>query len=146
MDPQQRRVYEWEDSFRSFVERTATRNQVRELIRKASKRYGVTPPGVYFRTKAGTTGRITSEYDPITHRILIGFNDCNHAIALHEAAHAIADELHGDDIAPHSDRWLGIYLDLLEWAKVAPRSALQASAKAARLKWKPVRRTLHRGR
>jgi hypothetical protein len=146
VDPQQRRVYKWEGSFRSFYERTTTRDSCRKLIQKATRRYNVPPPGVYFKTKQETRGNITSEYDPITHRITIGWCDCNHAIALHEAAHAITDWLYGEDLHAHGDRWLGIYLDLLEWAKVAPRSALHASARERRLRWKPVRRTLHKGR
>jgi hypothetical protein len=146
MDAQQRRVYKWEGQFRSFYERTITRDEARDLIHKASRRYGVIPPGVYFRTKQGTTGRVTSEYDPITHRITIGWCDCNHAIALHEAAHAITDWIYGEDLPGHGERWLGIYLDLLEWQKVAPRAALHASARAMRLRWKPVRRTYHKAK
>jgi hypothetical protein len=146
MDPQQKRVYKWESQFRSFCERTTTRDEVRWLIRKASKRYKIPAPGIYFRSKEESGGRITSEYDPVTHRILIGWSDCNHAIALHEAAHAITDWLYGEDLAGHGERWLGIYLDLLEWQKVAPRAALHASAKAMRLRWKPVRRTYHKAK
>jgi len=135
MDPQRERVYRWEDQFRSFIERTTTRRELRALIRKASKRYNVEPPSVKFRTKSGTRGRITSEYDPEEHCISLGWNDCNHAIAMHECAHAIADTIYGPFQQAHGTRWLGIYLDLLEWARVAPRSALHASAREKRLKW-----------
>jgi hypothetical protein len=149
-DPQQKRVYRWEDGFRSFLERTATRSQVRELIRKASKQYGIEAPRVTFKTKAGTTGRITSEYDPEEHAISIGWHDCNHAIALHECAHAIADTLHGQHLQPHGKEWLGIYLWLLQWAGVAPKSALVASAREKRLKWResriPARRAKRKGK
>lgn len=138
MDPQQKRVYHWEDQWRSFVERTSTRRELRSLIKKACRLYGVQAPTVKFRTRAEKCGHITSEYDPEEHSILLGWNDTNHAIAMHEAAHAIADSLYGPFLQPHGDKWLGIYLKLLEWAKVAPRTALVASAREKGLKWSRV--------
>ena len=59
----------------------------------------------------------------------------NVATALHEAAHHIAWYLHGDRIQDHGRTFLGIYLDLLIRAKVAPRVALEASDRAHKLKW-----------
>jgi hypothetical protein len=138
MDPQQKRVYRWEDSFRSFIERTTTRHELKGLIRKACRLYGIPTPVIKFRTKYERCGYITSEYDPETHKIVLGWNDTNHAIALHETAHAIADTLYGPFLCPHGDKWLGIYLRLLEWAKIAPRSALHASAREKGLKWSRV--------
>lgn len=138
MDRQQKRVYRWEDGWRSFVERTSTRRNLRTLIKKACRLYGVDAPTVRFRTKYEKCGSITSEYDPNDHSIVLGWNDTNHAIAMHEAAHAIADSLYGSFLQPHGHQWLGIYLKLLEWAKVAPRTALIASAKEKGLKWSRV--------
>jgi hypothetical protein len=139
-DPQQQRVYRWEDSFRSFVERTATRADLRKLIKKACSLYGVDAPAVQFRSRAsGKRMRLSSDYDPSQHSITIGFTDCNHAIALHETAHAIIDEKY-EQVEDHGPEFLGVYLDLLEWANVAPRSALHASARAKRLRWTPARR------
>jgi hypothetical protein len=139
-DSQQKRVYLWEDSFRSFVERTATRRDIRKLIRDACSRYGVDAPAVQFKSRAGGKRmRLSSDYDPSQHSITIGFTDCNHAIACHEAAHAITDDLQ-EGVQDHGPEFLGVYLDLLEWANVAPRSALHASAKASGLRWTPARR------
>ena len=135
-DRQQQAVYSWEESFRSFIEHTATRAQVRRLIGRACAMYGVTPPSVQFRSKAnGRHVRLTSDYDPSLQLITIGFKDCNHAIAMHEAAHAIVDELY-ENVETHGPEFMGVYLELLEWAKVAPRSALHASAQAKGLDWR----------
>jgi hypothetical protein len=139
-DSQQARVYLWEDGFRSFIERTTTRKDIRWLIRKACALYGVDAPSVQFRSRAsGKRMRLSSDYDPSQHAITIGIKDCNHAIAMHEAAHAITDDLH-EGVEDHGPEFLGVYLDLLEWANVAPRSALHASAKASGLRWTPARR------
>lgn len=59
----------------------------------------------------------------------------NVATAMHEAAHHIAWHLHGERIQDHGRTFLGIYLDLLVRAKVAPRVALEASARSYKLKW-----------
>lgn len=135
MDPQKKRVYEWEDLFSSFGKRSETRQEIRKLIRSASKRYNVEPPAVRFVSRAKSPSlTITTYYDSSDHSISMGYRSCNAAIAMHEVAHAIVSERFEDE-PDHGERWLGIYLDLLEWAGVAPRSALVASLKEKRLKW-----------
>lgn len=136
-DPQRRLVYKWEDGFRSFYERTTTREMLRPLIRRAAKLYGIQPPTVVFLTRRACKGiKIQSDYDPSTHTITLGWKDCNHAIAMHEVAHAIVEQVFdGRDVQDHGPAFLGIYLYLLVWAKVAPRVALESSAKAVGLSW-----------
>jgi hypothetical protein len=136
MDRQQKRAYAWEGTFRSFCERTTTRREVRRIIKAACRLYRIPPPVVQFRSMAGGAKmRLSSDYDPSVHTITMGFTDCNHAIACHETAHAITDELY-ENVEDHGPEWLGIYLYLLEWCGVAPRTALRTSAKAAGLKWR----------
>lgn len=143
MDTQQARVYAWETTFRSFNEHNTPRRRLRRLIRAAERRYRIPPSKITFTNRVHRSkkhAKIASEYDPETHSITLGHNDHNYAIALHEAAHAIVDTLLGYDLEPHGPQWLGVYLELLEWAKVAPREALHASAKAYGLDWAPAGR------
>lgn len=63
----------------------------------------------------------------------------NAATALHEAAHHIAWTLHGDHIQDHGPTFLGIYLDLLVRARVAPQIALEATAREHGLTWRRVK-------
>lgn len=62
----------------------------------------------------------------------------NAATALHEAAHQIAFALYGESIQDHGPTWLGIYLDLLVRARVAPRVALEATLRSHGLTWRAV--------
>jgi hypothetical protein len=68
----------------------------------------------------------------------------NVATALHEAAHHIAWAVHGERVQDHGATFLGIYLDLLSRAGVAPRVALEASARAHGLRWSKKQRTLRK--
>lgn len=143
MDTQKHRVYAWETAFRSFNENNAPRRRLRRLIRAAERRYRIPPSRISFANRvrrAKKYAKIASEYDPEVHSIRLGWNDQNYAIALHETAHAIVDSLLGYDFEPHGPQWLGVYLELLEWAKVAPREALYASARAYGLDWVPAGR------
>ena len=143
MDPQKHKAYAWETSFRSFNEHNTPRRRLRRLIRRAERRYRIPPSKIIFTNRvhrAKRYAKIASEYEPNDHSITLGYNDHNYAIALHETAHAITDYLLGYDLEPHGPQWLGIYLELLEWAKVAPREALHASARAYGLNWIPIGR------
>lgn len=140
MDRQKRAVYEWEDLFRSFGERGASRADIASLIRRACRRYGVEPPMVRFVSKAKSPSlTVTTYYDSSDHSISMGYRSCNYAIACHESAHAIIDDRY-EDVEDHGPEFLGVYFDLLAWSKVAPRTALEASARALGLRWKIPRR------
>mgnify|MGYP003395745948 CR=1 FL=1 len=140
-DPQRLKVYSWEVMFRQFNEHNVPRRTLRQLIRKAERRYRVPHTRVSFSNRvhrAKRFAKVASDYDPEEHAITLGWKDHNYAIALHETAHAITDHLLGRDLPGHGAQWLGVYLWLLEWAQIAPRDALHASAKAAGLKWSPA--------
>jgi len=59
----------------------------------------------------------------------------NPQTALHEAAHWICWKLHGERIQDHGPTFLRVYLHLLVTYEVAPREALEASARKFKLKW-----------
>lgn len=139
-DSQRSRAYAWESSFRSFNENNVPRRRLRRLIRDAERRYRVPPVKITFRERvrrAKRYAKIASEYAPDDHSIVLGWNDHNYGIALHETAHAIVDHILGYELEPHGPQWLGVYMWLLDWAKVAPRSALEESARVHGLSWAP---------
>jgi hypothetical protein len=132
-DVQQQTVYKWEGEWEAWVTREfLTVSRPRELVRRACKRYRVPPPVVkgHHRVTGGT-----SFYEPNLHRIELRKRHWNVAIALHEAAHAITDWLIGPDQPAHGPEWMAVYLDLLATYKVAPRVALEASARAHGIRW-----------
>lgn len=145
-DPQKASLYKWEDLFSSFGKRSETRADIRRLIHKASRRYDIEPPIVRFVSKAKSPSlTATTFYDSADHSIQMGYRSCNAPIAMHEVSHAVIAEYH-ESVEDHGPEFLGVYLDLLEWAKVAPRSALHASMKELGLRWKPARRASRKGR
>jgi hypothetical protein len=128
-DPQRDAVYDWEGEFRDWNRKTLSLSDVRAFVRTACAYYGVKPPSVHHHTGrayAFTQGRKLSFPDWCM----------NPAVALHEAAHYIADQLFGNELQDHGETWLGIYLWLLEKAAVAPRKALTASMRLYKLKAK----------
>lgn len=137
-DSQQNAVYAWERRFRAWNLATDSQARIRRLIRWAERLYRVPPMEIQFRTANKSRGRwLPSTY--YAHRV-VAFrpNHVNPSIALHETAHAITHHLFGWDppgMEAHGPQWLGIYMCLLERAKVAPRSALEASAREHGLKW-----------
>ena len=62
----------------------------------------------------------------------------NVATALHEAAHIIVFDKFGDKPQDHGPTFMGVYLWLLTTAGVAPRIALEATARANGLKWRKI--------
>lgn len=146
-DPQRLKAYAWESLFKTFYTHTTNRRELRRLIRRAERKYHVPPTKISFvnrQHRAKRYAKIQSAYNPITHSIVLGHKDQNHALALHEAAHAITDYLLGDHLEPHGKHWLGIYFWLLEWTGVLPRSALQASARNLGLRWASVEKVAPR--
>jgi hypothetical protein len=113
-------------------------------MRKAERMYRVNPAWLTFpkRNRGAHSKKLTSYYDPGTHAVHLRPRHRNPATALHEAAHSIHDCLFGHYSHPglqaHGPLWLGIYLTLLIKAKIAPKSALLASAKEKGLKWAPL--------
>ena len=128
LDPQRERVYAWENEWHDWNIGSLTLAECRAVVRWACEKYGVTPPRVeqhrdrqYSFSQGGLISFRTDQK--------------NAAVALHEAAHYICDQIFGDTVAHHSPEWMGIFLWLAEGYRLAPRTALHASAKAKRIKW-----------
>lgn len=132
-DAATRRVYRWEEQWASWNTGSLKLKQMRELVTWALGAYKI--PHIPVRSH---NGRDMSFYLASDAHPMISFNKEHHnaAIGLHEAAHHITDTLYGRDLAEHCPEWLGIYLWLMTEANIAPRVALESSAKAMGLKWR----------
>lgn len=135
VDPHKQKVYAWEQSWHAWNWNTISLAACRKAIRRACTWYKVDPPTVvqhkgrsYSWPEQNRISMQTGE------RAKVGGK--NMATAMHEAAHHIAHALHGERIQDHGPVFLAIYIDLLERAQVAPRTALEASARAFGLKWR----------
>lgn len=131
LDPQKRLVYLWEDGFRSFDERTMTQAQVRRLVARLCKHYKLELLPVRFLPKAS---RVWSEYDSLANVLTFNYKQCCEAIVCHEMAHYFIT-IYNPEAEDHGPEFFTVYLDMLVYAKVAPRIALTASAAAVGLRW-----------
>lgn len=135
-DPRKDTVYSWEDSWPGWGKNHISFKACRALVFGACDHYRVKRPTVVQHPQ-----RSFSWSMPTKDRISLQGGKHgkeggrNVATALHEAAHHIAWHLHGERIQDHGRTFLGIYMDLLVRAKVAPQVALEASARAHKLKW-----------
>lgn len=131
-DSQKRRVYAWEGEWGDWNRRTCNLKEARGAIHWACEKYGVKPPRV---TQHDGNAYSFSQGDVISFRR----DQVNPAIALHEAAHFISGRIFsGGDMQDHGPEFVSIYLWLLEGYRVAPRSALHASARAKKIRWVPT--------
>jgi hypothetical protein len=139
LDPQRLTVYAFEDSWPGWNKNHIGINACRKVIYHACDDYKVDRPKVQVHHVRSLSYTVPSES-----RISLqgwAYEDkgaLNVAIALHEAAHHIAHTRHGDRIQDHGPTWLGLYLDLLIKARVAPEVALKASLRSFGLKWRSV--------
>lgn len=130
-DTQQQRVYAWEHQWVEWNVATINLKQARELIYWACDLYNVEPPTVKTHR-----GKAMSYSDGLVIDFML--SHVNRAVALHEVAHHICNAIFSEGIQNHGPEWLAVYLWLLIQARIAPRTALCASAKAAGLKWLPL--------
>jgi hypothetical protein len=131
-DTQRARVYAWEGQWSDWNACNLTLKEARDVVHWACKKYGVRPA----RVKQHSDRAYSFSQDGL---ISFRLDHKNTAIALHEAAHHIADVIFEESrIDDHGPEWLGIYLWLLEGARVAPRIALHSSALAKKLRWVPT--------
>ena len=138
-DPHKESVYRWEASWgHSWNNNHITLRSCRMLVALACDTYKVPRPKIKrhlaakgFSWSAPRRGEIS--FQAGEHR---GYGGMNVPTTMHEAAHHIVWHLHGERVQDHGRTFLGIFLDLLTRAKVAPRIALEATARAAGLKWK----------
>ena len=132
-DPQRARVYAWEHEWCDWNRSTLTLREARAAVHWACDKYGIHPPAVKQHAGAAYSFSRGEPANVISFR----YDQRNPAVALHEAAHYICGVLFGEvtDMADHSPEWMGVYLWLLEGYRVAPRTALYASAKAKGIRW-----------
>lgn len=135
------KVYEWEDSWYDWGANTCSLRECRRLIATACAKFHLAPPTVTQHHKASMSWCM-----PAHGRISLqavgskpGRGGKNPATALHEAAHYIAWSHHGNRIDDHGPTFLGYYMWLLEAAKIAPDTALHASARKHGLRWRKIK-------
>ncbi len=136
LDPHKEQVYDWEDSWPGWNRNHIGINACRNLIAVACRHYNVKCPTVRVHHVRSMSFAIPTKcYISLQGWASEDRGGLNVPTALHEAAHHIAWSLHGNRIQDHGATWLGIYLDLLIRAKVAPEVALKASLKSFRLRY-----------
>jgi hypothetical protein len=136
-DPQKRRIYAWEHAWADWNRTTCTLREARAVVHWACGKYGIRPPAV---KQHHTMAYSESQGHPVNIISFRARDQINPAVALHEAAHHICGAIFGEDtdMADHSPEFMGVYLWLLEGYRVAPRTALHASARARGIRWVPT--------
>lgn len=130
-DPQQLKVYKWEGEWADWNSATISLAKAREYVRWACELYWVEAPKVIRHA-----GNEYSWSDGMT--ISFQKGQVSRAIALHEVAHHICNAMFGLKTPGHGPEWMAVYLWLLIKARIAPKTALLASAKAKGIKWLPL--------
>ena len=144
-DPHQDAVYGWEDDWPGWNHNHLSLGQCRRLIKIVCDHYKVPCPtvtqhgGGSFAWSAPTLNRISMQGGDYMRR-----GSRNVSTVMHEAAHHVAWHLYGEVIQDHGPAFLGVFLDCLVMAKVAPRVALEASARAHGLRWTTPEKALAR--
>lgn len=129
-DPNCEAVYSWENAWFDWNRNTLSITACRKIIRRACRWYKVESPTVVHHNckelsySVPEVGYISLQGGE-THKC----GGRNVATALHEAAHHIGWHLHGENIQDHGPSFVRLYIALLERAKVAPRTALLATAR-----------------
>lgn len=130
-DPQAKAVYKWQWQWGNWNENELTKDDVRHWVKWAwKKKFGFKRmPRVVFRT-AGEY----SSYDPDQATLYFIHEHRNVAVVLHEVAHAIITMLYGRTVEDHGPEFMGVFLYLLEEARLYPRATVYDSAVKAGLK------------
>lgn len=140
-DPQQYRVYKWENDLSNWGGAHAKPTAIRAMVRRCCRLYRVPMPHVAVVSKNRRAGKLLhSVSDPNNYTITIRPRHREIWTPIHEAAHTITDHLFGlhTGTQNHGREFLGIYMALLIRLKVLPRTALVAYAKSLRLKYCPL--------
>jgi hypothetical protein len=136
-DPNQQKVYQWEDSWPGWNHNHLSLRQCRALVKAVCDSYEVPCPivtqhsGNTYAWSAPSLNRISMQGGEHMSR-----GSRNVATVMHEVAHHVAWHLYGERIQDHGPAFLGVFIECLVRAKVAPRIALEATARAANLRWK----------
>lgn len=138
-DPQIDPLYAWEEAWVDWNTNSLTLAECRSVIRTACKKYGVAPPPVrQHKTTAASYCEVVERHVSMQ---AVGLRKHPHrggknkSQSLHEATHWIVHHYCGERPQDHGPTFLGVYLWLMGAARVAPISALTASARAYGLKW-----------
>lgn len=136
-DKKQRdKIYAWEGAWLEWNMNSLTLAECRSIIRSACRVFGVRAPTVTQHLKNSY-----SFYDPNTHQVSMqavgarGRGGKNRSCCLHEAAHAIV-HTRRPTVLDHGAYFASVYVLLLAKARVAPLSALAASANEYGIKFK----------
>lgn len=135
-DDQKDDVYQFEEDFPGWSRNQLTLAECRTLIRSACEHYKIHHPRVRQHKRRSlswcmpVSGIISLQATGPDNR-----GGKNAATALHEAAHHIAYHTYGERIEDHGPTFVGIFLDLLVKANVAPRAALEAQLRYRKVKW-----------
>jgi hypothetical protein len=130
-DPQLKPLYAWEER-NGWNDSTISFKSAKKHIIDACNYYKVVIPEV--RLHATRNLPYASQHNNFIS--LQRDRYLNVPVSLHEAAHHIVWQKYGARPQDHGPTFLGIYLHLLEKAKITLPGGLRASAKAAKLKWK----------
>ncbi len=137
IDPHRNAVYQWEASWPEWNRNLIGLPACRKLVWAVCDHHKVPRPTVVEHSGGSYAWSM-----PAHNRISIQGGEHlqrgsrNVPTALHEAAHHIAWHKYGEKIQDHGPTFLGLYMDLLERAQVAPRVALEATARSHQLKWR----------
>lgn len=136
IDPHKETVYGWEDSWPGWNHNHLSIGQCRALIKIVCHHYKVPCPTVTqhsngtYAWSAPSFNRISMQGGEHMRR-----GSRNVATVMHEVAHHVAWHIYGESIQDHGPAFLGMFIECLVMAKVAPRVALESSARAHKLKW-----------
>jgi hypothetical protein len=136
LDPHVDAVYAWEDSWPGWSHNHLRIGECRVLIKVVCAHYNVPCPTVTqhkngtYAWSAPTLNKISMQGGEHMRR-----GSRNVATVMHEVAHHVAWHLYRERIQDHGRAFLGVFIDCLVKAKVAPRIALEASARAGGLRW-----------
>lgn len=147
-DPQQQAVYKWEAEWKAWNRSTATLKELRDVVRWACKRYSVKKLPL---VKTHDSGEFSFCFEAPGKPAIISMQrkwQMNPAVALHEVAHYICDEIFPGVpvkgkkypqpvVQDHGVEWLGIFMSLMQDAGVIPVVALHSTARSHKLKWLP---------
>lgn len=139
-DPQKEALYDWEDEWKAWNVNSISLAHCRRIIRTACRYFKVQVPKVR-QHKEWASSWCIPEYDTISMQGAargVDGGGKNPATAIHEATHQIVWKIYGDKPHDHGPTFLGIYMWLLEKARIAPATALHASARAHGLKWREL--------
>jgi len=130
-DPQQKAVYNWQWEWMHWNSKELSKKDVYRWVKWAYKKkfHFKFMPEIVHLADGGS-----SSYHPEKNQLKFIHSHRNIAVVLHETAHLIISRLFGHTVEDHGPEFMGIWIYLLEKAKLAPRGTIYDSAKQAGLR------------